>query len=114
MAGIGDRGVALDHPFSAVGHGDVPVAEVAAYVPGGGSGAAAMALAVRSHHSAITAFSSAGYAAAMQALLTATQSLGFTRWKNSAPSWAFRLPNAPLMGAAHRSIGISAMASAMF
>ena len=29
---------------------------------------AAMALAVRSHHSAITAFSSAGYAASMQAL----------------------------------------------
>ena len=37
MAGIGDRGVALDHPFSAVRHGDVPVAEVASYVPGGGS-----------------------------------------------------------------------------
>ena len=51
-----------------VGHGDVPVAEVAADVPGGGSGAAAMALAVRSHHSAITAFSSAGYAASTQAL----------------------------------------------
>ena len=48
----------------------MPVAEVASYVPGGGSGAAAMALAVRSLHSAITAFSSAGYAAAMQALLT--------------------------------------------
>ena len=73
MAGIGDRGVALDHPFSAVRHGDVPVAEVASYVPGGGSGAAAMALAVRSQHSAITAFSSAGYAAAMQALLTASR-----------------------------------------